>query len=164
MCINTCLHVFLCTVRMQCPWRPEDSVGSPGTGVTGSCEPPCKMLGTEPRSSARAVSALTHQPSLLSPTYPKVLFTLLLVPYTVLREHRRVQSFLGLSREHRQLFVSESCFMCVPPLSAYMPMCYLCVLPLLSRREVSAPQEQLQGVMSCHARTGRPLCKCCQCY
>ena len=36
-----CLHVCLWTTCMQCPWRPEQGVGSPGTEVTNGCEPPC---------------------------------------------------------------------------------------------------------------------------
>lgn len=32
-----CLHACMCTVWVQCPWRPECQV--PKTGVTGHCEP-----------------------------------------------------------------------------------------------------------------------------
>lgn len=35
-----CLHVIFVTCVL-CPRRPEDSVRSPVTGVTDSCEPPC---------------------------------------------------------------------------------------------------------------------------
>lgn len=28
MCRSVCLHVCMCTVCMQCPWRPEKGVGS----------------------------------------------------------------------------------------------------------------------------------------
>lgn len=28
------------TVCMQCLWRPEEGVGSPGTGITDGCWPP----------------------------------------------------------------------------------------------------------------------------
>lgn len=27
------LHLYLCTTFMQCPYKPEESIGSPGTGV-----------------------------------------------------------------------------------------------------------------------------------
>lgn len=40
---------------VQGPWRPEESIVSLGSGVTGSCE-----LGTELRSCTRAVSALNY--------------------------------------------------------------------------------------------------------
>lgn len=35
-----CLHVYLCTIRMQCSQRPDEGVKSTGTGVPGSCEQP----------------------------------------------------------------------------------------------------------------------------
>ena len=35
-----CLHVCLCTMCIQYSQRPEDGVGSPGTGVTNACELP----------------------------------------------------------------------------------------------------------------------------
>lgn len=28
-----CLRVAMCTICMQCPWRPEEGLGIPGTGV-----------------------------------------------------------------------------------------------------------------------------------
>lgn len=31
----------VCHVHAWCPWRPEEGAGSPGTGVTGICEPSC---------------------------------------------------------------------------------------------------------------------------
>lgn len=41
--------------------RSEEGVGSPGTGVTDGCEPPCGwMLKTERGPSVRAVTALDH--------------------------------------------------------------------------------------------------------
>lgn len=41
MCMND-LHVCMYVHKHAwCPWRPAGGVGSPGTGITGSCEPPC---------------------------------------------------------------------------------------------------------------------------
>jgi hypothetical protein len=51
-----CLHVCLGTVCMQCPQRPVEGAGVPGTGVTDGCE----QLGTEPRYSGRVANALNH--------------------------------------------------------------------------------------------------------
>lgn len=31
---------FICII--QCPWRLAEDVGSPGTNVTGGCDPPCE--------------------------------------------------------------------------------------------------------------------------
>lgn len=36
----------------------EEGIRSPGTGITDGCEPPMRMLGTEPESSVRAANAL----------------------------------------------------------------------------------------------------------
>lgn len=36
-CISVCVYY----VHAWCPRRPEEGVRSPGTGVTGGCEPPC---------------------------------------------------------------------------------------------------------------------------
>lgn len=41
MCMGVWLHVYLCTMCMQCPRRPEESTGSPGAGVTGGCQMLC---------------------------------------------------------------------------------------------------------------------------
>lgn len=36
-----CVFVNLCVAHVyRIPWRPEESIGSPRIGVTGSCEPP----------------------------------------------------------------------------------------------------------------------------
>lgn len=37
MCLVFCLHVFLCTKQMSCPWKPEEGVGFPGTEVHMVC-------------------------------------------------------------------------------------------------------------------------------
>lgn len=30
----------MCTVCMKCPWRPEEDIALPVTGVTEGCKPP----------------------------------------------------------------------------------------------------------------------------
>jgi hypothetical protein len=42
------------------PVETREGIGSPGAGVMDGCEPLCKVLGTKPRSSARAVDALNR--------------------------------------------------------------------------------------------------------
>lgn len=37
----SCLHIFMWTMFMQCPWRLEENPGSPGAGLAGACELPC---------------------------------------------------------------------------------------------------------------------------
>lgn len=41
--VNECffLHICMCAHVSMCPWTSEEGVGSPGTGVTDGCEPPC---------------------------------------------------------------------------------------------------------------------------
>lgn len=64
MCMAVLLAVYLCATCMQCPWRPEDGIISPGSRVTGSCG--CHLvLGIKHTSSGRAARALkTTEPSL----------------------------------------------------------------------------------------------------
>lgn len=60
MCVTilpTCKSAY--HIHAWCPWRPEDGVGFPRTGVTFSCELSCE-LGIEPGSSSRAASILNH--------------------------------------------------------------------------------------------------------
>lgn len=48
-------NVCTCTTYMQCPTRPEDSVGSPGTvGRDGYEQMIMGVLGTKPRSSGKS--------------------------------------------------------------------------------------------------------------
>ena len=35
------VSTYVCNTCTQCPWKPGRSVGSPRTGVTDGCEPPC---------------------------------------------------------------------------------------------------------------------------
>lgn len=51
MCWVFCLHVLLCTACVQCPWRSGKGIRTSRTQVG---------VGTEPRSSSRAASALKH--------------------------------------------------------------------------------------------------------
>lgn len=37
MCV--CLPEFIFTTCMQCPWKPEEGIGTPVTRVGGGCEP-----------------------------------------------------------------------------------------------------------------------------
>lgn len=54
MCMNVCLHVFLCpTCLPSCLQRPEKCVWSPGTGAADTCKLPRG-------SSARAANDLIH--------------------------------------------------------------------------------------------------------
>ena len=52
------MHAYLYTICMPGTHRPEEGIRA-GTGVKDGCEPPCRCLGTELGSSARAASALT---------------------------------------------------------------------------------------------------------
>lgn len=74
------LHVCLCTMSVQCPWRPDEGTGSPGTGVTNVYELPCRyweeqavLSTTEPSLQAPLLSssfshclAVQHKSSLSS--------------------------------------------------------------------------------------------------
>lgn len=64
-----CLRVCLGTTCMQCPWRSQESVGSPEAGVTGVCE----LLRTELGLPVRAADALTTEPS-FQPQQGRLLF------------------------------------------------------------------------------------------
>lgn len=57
--VFTYMSVCLCSLSQRCPWRPADSVGSPGTGVR-SGRASMWVLGIEPKSSGGAAS---HYPS-----------------------------------------------------------------------------------------------------
>lgn len=41
LCVRVCLHVYLHCLFVQYLWRPEKSVGSPGTTVTNGCGLSC---------------------------------------------------------------------------------------------------------------------------
>ena len=42
MCDLSYLHIHLCTMCVQCPQRPEEDIGFPGTGITDVCELLCR--------------------------------------------------------------------------------------------------------------------------
>jgi len=47
---------------MPCaPWRPEEDIGSPGTVLTESCEPPCECWGLNQAPLGEHPSILTHE-------------------------------------------------------------------------------------------------------
>lgn len=49
------------TTCMQCPWRHEKDVGSPGTGVAGSVSCLIWVPGTKPRSLRKVANAFSHR-------------------------------------------------------------------------------------------------------
>ena len=42
MCIGVYAKYTSMYHNMKCPQRPEEGIGSPGTGVRDSCKPPCE--------------------------------------------------------------------------------------------------------------------------
>jgi hypothetical protein len=50
-----CVCVCDCTIYVQCLQEPEENVISVGFGVIKSCGPPNLSMGTELRSSIKAV-------------------------------------------------------------------------------------------------------------
>lgn len=45
---KTYLCVCMCIPCVSgCPWKPKEDVGSLGAEVTGGCEPPTQVLGTD---------------------------------------------------------------------------------------------------------------------
>lgn len=59
-----CLHIHICA-PCACPWRPEENVKSPGTGVTGVCDPPRGRWEPNPGPlpGQQVLSPLSHLPS-----------------------------------------------------------------------------------------------------
>jgi hypothetical protein len=60
ICVGGCFSCLYVCMYCTCGWcleRPEEEIGSPGTGVTDGCEPPW-ALRVETRSSEGAASAL----------------------------------------------------------------------------------------------------------
>jgi hypothetical protein len=55
----TCVYVSVHHICALCPWMPEDSIGSPETGVTEGCESPCWCWDSN-------LSPLEEQPVLLT--------------------------------------------------------------------------------------------------
>lgn len=56
-CLNIC-HVY--TSCAWCPWRPEEDIILPGTGVTGDWQPPCGCWEQNPGPLKGTTSALSH--------------------------------------------------------------------------------------------------------
>lgn len=67
LCVSVCLRVCLHYVSTWCLQRPEEGMGSLGSGVTGGCE-----LGIKPRSFAKATNVLIH--CTISPAPPLCCF------------------------------------------------------------------------------------------
>ena len=59
--VYVCVYVK-CVCVWRCSWRPEEAVRAPRAEVTGNCEPPEVMLGTELRFSTRTAGTgpLSH--------------------------------------------------------------------------------------------------------
>lgn len=49
----------------QIPWRPEEGIVSPGTGIRDSWEPPCVRWESNPGPVEEQLMSLTTEPSLL---------------------------------------------------------------------------------------------------
>lgn len=60
MCICVCLLVYMCTTCVQHLLRPDEAIGSPGTGVTRGCEPPDVCVENELGFFPRPSRTLNH--------------------------------------------------------------------------------------------------------
>lgn len=67
----------MCSCVCKYTWSPEKSIKCPGTGVTVSAHRPRWVLGAEPRSSTRAVSALNCR--VTSPAHQALVFFFFLI-------------------------------------------------------------------------------------
>lgn len=50
MCVYLSAHLyrmFMYIAYMKVPWRIEERVGSPGTGIEGGCEPTCECWASK---------------------------------------------------------------------------------------------------------------------
>lgn len=62
MCVLLCLHLCLCMTWLQCPWTPEEGVGSPGTGATDTWAPPHRCWESNPSPLQEQPTILTSRP------------------------------------------------------------------------------------------------------
>ena len=60
MCLSIVLNACMCTTYMPGVFKSQERLRFHRSGVTDSCEVLILMLGIEPGSSARVVSALNH--------------------------------------------------------------------------------------------------------
>lgn len=61
--------LFVCAPHVcLCPWQPEESMRSPGTGVTGGCEPSFGCFELNPGPLEEQVVLVTPEQSLCSST------------------------------------------------------------------------------------------------
>lgn len=65
--VSLCVFIGIWVCECKYPERPEEGAKSSGTGVTRSCKPPEWVLGTEMRSSGRAICALCYGDFSLAP-------------------------------------------------------------------------------------------------
>lgn len=70
-------YMYLCTMRIQCPCRPENGVGSSGTGVPDGCDPPCECweLNQGPRRTVSPLNCLVIAPVLHIDVFCIILYT-----------------------------------------------------------------------------------------
>lgn len=68
------MHLCINVTYVKIPWKLEESMGSPGAGVTGNCHPPDVGAGNRTWFPQTAASALKHQG--LSPALALVLLLL----------------------------------------------------------------------------------------
>ena len=121
----------------MCSWRPKEGIRSPGNGVTDGCEQQTWKFRAELGSSARALCAFNHSPSL----------HLQVLPFSgnplISCHSRSRQRILGV-------FVPASCLAPLPPvfllLNAFMA--------LGNEIRVSSPGQLLS---SCFDRRGHAL-------
>lgn len=57
--VYACASELECVHEFSCPWRPEEGIGSPGAGVTGTCE-----LRINSGPLPKEYTLLTTEPSL----------------------------------------------------------------------------------------------------
>ena len=58
------LYVYMCTVFMQCPWKPESDVRYPEIGVTEYCETPYRCWELSSGLLEEQLVLLMAEPSL----------------------------------------------------------------------------------------------------
>lgn len=98
MYVCVCQNVSMYTTSMQCSWRPEAGVGSPGAGVTGGCKPPgrCWEINQGPLKDQKKL--IISEPSLQPQTSPLKL----------VREEDLMSSQLSQDLKSEGLFLAQS--------------------------------------------------------
>lgn len=148
-CVWMCVCMNLCEPYVFRSPEVRRYVGSPETGSTGSCEPPCKVPGVKPRSSARAVSTFTLRAISLTPVCPKFCSPSFLYNIQSQGSTARVQGFLRLNGKLWWHFDSLRAVLCVSVfICLYAYVLCLCTASLVQKRGVSSPRLELQGTVS----------------